>query len=49
MHLCVALPLFQPGLPIAVCLRIETQFATMEMKKGKARDFESEHEFPAGV
>lgn len=43
------LPLFQPGLPRAVCLRIETQFATMEMKKGKARDVESEHEFPAGV
>jgi hypothetical protein len=43
------LALFQLGWPIAVCFRKETQLATMEMKKGKARDVESEHEFPLVV
>lgn len=42
VHLYVTcqLAVFQLGLPIAVCLRIETYFATVEMKKGKTGDVE---------
>lgn len=35
------LALFQLGLLMAVCLHIETQLVTMEVKKGKIRDVES--------